>query len=89
MAFTKQGGTSLVTNAVGYAETYETYRSDLVVTGDYNLITYTSSRKGNGTLNIYLGRGDQNSSFSEADIEALASAGGGSTSTLSNDATQA
>ena len=87
IAFTKQSGTVSVINTSGKSETYETYKSNIQITGNYTLTTSTSSLK-TGALRIYYGRCNKNTSFNSNDIIGLASAGGGSTSELSSDATQ-
>ena len=87
IAFTKKSGTVAVVNTSGKSETYETYKSNIQITGNHTLTTSTSSLK-TGALRIYYGRCNKNTSFNSNDIIGLASAGGGSTSELSSDATQ-
>ena len=81
MAFTKQsGGTINVQNPNGYTEAYETYRSDVLVTGNHSLVTSTSAHS--GALKVYYGKCNKNSSFNESDIEGL------DNGVLTSDATQ-
>ena len=80
MGFTKQGGTINVQNPNGYTEAYETYRSDVLVTGNHSLITSTSAHS--GALKVYYGKCNKNSSFNESDIEGL------DNGVLTSDATQ-
>ena len=80
MAFTKQSGTINVQNPNGYTEAYETYRSDVLVTGNHSLVTSTSAHS--GALKVYYGKCNKNSSFNESDIEGL------DNGVLTSDATQ-